>query len=44
MIISLNLDDNYRSSKLQGATNKGEPTASSEKRKEKENKKEEENE
>ncbi len=44
MVISLNLDDDYRSSKLQGATNKGEPTASSEKREEKENKKEEENE
>jgi len=36
MVISLNLDDDYRSSKLQGATNKGKPTASSEKREEKE--------
>ena len=44
MVISLNLDDDYRSSKLQGATTKGEPTASSEKREEKENIKEEENE
>jgi large subunit ribosomal protein L24 len=44
MVISLNLDDDYRSSRLQGATNKGEPTASSEKKEEKEKKKEEENE
>src|ERR671911_2713393 len=29
MVISLNLDDDYRSSKLQGATNKGESAASS---------------
>lgn len=42
MVISLNLDDDYRSSKLQGAT-KVESAASSEKKEEKE-KKEEENE
>ncbi len=36
MVISLNLDDDYRSSKLQGATNKGESAASSEKEKKKE--------
>jgi large subunit ribosomal protein L24 len=35
MVISLNLDDDYRSSKLQGAT-KEEPAASSEKKEEKE--------
>ena len=44
MVISLNLDDDYRSSKLQGATNKGESTASSQKKEEKEKKKEEDNE
>ena len=43
MVISLNLDDSYRSSKLQGAT-KAEPAASSEKKEEKEKKKEEDNE
>lgn len=43
MVISLNLDDSYRSSKLQGAT-KAESAASSEKREEKEKKKEEDNE
>lgn len=43
MVISLNLDDDYRSSKLQGAT-KVESAASSEKKEEKEKKKEEENE
>jgi large subunit ribosomal protein L24 len=43
MVISLNLDDDYRSSKLQGVT-KGEPAASSEKKEEKEKKMEEENE
>ena len=43
MVISLNLDDSYRSSKLQGAT-KAESTASSEKKEEKEKKKEEDNE
>ena len=43
MVISLNLDDDYRSSKLQGAT-KGESGAASEKREEKEKKKEEDNE
>lgn len=44
MVISLNLDDDYRSSKLQGATNKGESGASSQKTDEKEKKKEEDNE
>ena len=44
MVISLNLDDDYRSSRLQGATNKGEPAASSQKKEEKEKEKEEENE
>ena len=44
MVISLNLDDDYRSSKLQGATNKGEPAASSQKKEEKEKKKEEDKE
>lgn len=43
MVISLNLDDDYRSSKLQGAT-KAESAASSEKKEEKEKKKEEDNE
>jgi hypothetical protein len=43
MVISLNLDDSYRSSKLQGAT-KAESAASSEKKEEKEKKKEEDNE
>lgn len=43
MVISLNLDDSYRSSKFQGAT-KAESAASSEKREEKEKKKEEDNE
>ena len=43
MVISLNLDDSYRSSKFQGAT-KAEPAASSEKKEEKEKKKEEDNE
>jgi large subunit ribosomal protein L24 len=43
MVISLNLDDDYRSSKLQGAT-KVESAASSEKTEEKEKKKEEDNE
>ena len=43
MVISLNLDDNYRSRKLQGAT-KIESAASSEKKEEKEKKKEEDNE
>jgi large subunit ribosomal protein L24 len=43
MVISLNLDDDHRSSKLQGAT-KGESAASSEKREEKEKKKEEDSE
>jgi large subunit ribosomal protein L24 len=43
MVISLNLDDSYRSSKLQGA-NKAESAASSEKKEEKEKKKEEDNE
>ena len=44
MVISLNLDDDYRSSKMQGATNKGESAASSQKKEEKEKKKEEDNE
>ena len=44
MVISLNLDDDYRSSKLQGATNKGESAASSQKKEEKEKKKEEDKE
>jgi large subunit ribosomal protein L24 len=44
MVISLNLDDDYRSSKLQGATNKGESATSSQKKDEKEKKKEEDNE
>ncbi len=43
MVISLNLDDHYRSSKLQGAT-RVESAASSEKKEEKEKKKEEDNE
>jgi large subunit ribosomal protein L24 len=43
MVISLNLDDDYRSSKLQGAT-KGESAAAPKKREEKEKKKEEDNE
>jgi large subunit ribosomal protein L24 len=43
MVTSLNLDDNYRSSKLQGTT-MGESAASSEKKEEKEKKKEEDNE
>jgi large subunit ribosomal protein L24 len=43
MVISLNLDDSYRSGKLQGAT-KAESAASSEKKEEKEKKKEEDNE
>ena len=43
MVTSLNLDDDYRSSKLQGTT-MGEPAASSEKKEEKEKKKEEDNE
>ena len=43
MVISLNLDDSYRSTKLQGAT-KAESAASSEKKEEKEKKKEEDNE
>jgi large subunit ribosomal protein L24 len=43
MVISLNLDDSYRSSKFQGAT-KAESAASSEKKEEKEKKKEEDNE
>lgn len=43
MVISLNLDDSYRSNKLQGAT-KAESAASSEKKEEKEKKKEEDNE
>src|ERR687897_1631419 len=43
MVISLNLDDDYRSGKLQGAT-KVESAASSEKKEEKEKKKEEDNE
>jgi large subunit ribosomal protein L24 len=43
MVISLNLDDDYRSSKLQVAT-KAESAASSEKKEEKEKKKEEDNE
>ncbi len=43
MVISLNLDDDYRSRKLQGAT-KAESAASSEKKEEKENKKEQSNE
>jgi large subunit ribosomal protein L24 len=44
MVISLNLDDKYRSSKLQGATDKGESAASSQNKEEKEKKKEEGNE
>ena len=44
MVISLNLDDDYRSSKLQGATDKGESAASSQKKEEKEKKKEEDKE
>jgi large subunit ribosomal protein L24 len=43
MVISLNLDDSYRSSKFQGAI-KAESAASSEKKEEKEKKKEEDNE
>src|ERR671911_1881625 len=43
MVISLNLDDDYRSRKLQEAT-KSESAASSEKKEEKEKKKEEDNE
>ena len=43
MVIFLNLDDDYRSSKLQGVT-KVESAASSEKKEEKEKKKEEDNE
>jgi hypothetical protein len=43
MVTSLNLDDDYRSSKLQGTT-MGESAASSEKKEEKEKKKEEDNE
>ena len=43
MVISLNLDDSYRSSKFQGAT-KAESAASSEKKEEKEKKKEEDKE
>lgn len=43
MVITLNLDDDYRSRKLQGAT-KAESAASSEKKEEKENKKEQSNE
>ena len=44
MVISLNLDDDFRSSKLQGAINKGESAASSQKKEEKEKKKEEDKE
>jgi large subunit ribosomal protein L24 len=44
MVISLNLDDDYRSSKLQGATKVESAAASSEKKEEKEKKKEEDNE
>jgi large subunit ribosomal protein L24 len=43
MVISLNLDDDYRSSNLQGR-GRGESAASSEKKEEKEKKKEEDNE
>ena len=43
MVTSLNLDDDFRSSKLQGTT-RGESAASSEKKEEKEKKKEEDNE
>jgi large subunit ribosomal protein L24 len=43
MVISLNLEDNYRSTKLKGAT-KTESAASSENKEEKEMKKEEDNE
>jgi large subunit ribosomal protein L24 len=43
MVISLNLDDDYRSGKLQAAT-KVESASSSEKREEKEKKNEEDNE
>ena len=42
MVTSLNLDDDFRSSKLQGTT-RGESAASSEKKEEKEKKKEEDN-
>jgi large subunit ribosomal protein L24 len=44
MVISLNLDDDYRSGKLQGATKVESAAASSEKKEEKEKKKEEDNE
>lgn len=43
-VISLNLDDDYRSRKLQGATKVESAAASSEKKEEKEKKKEEDNE
>lgn len=44
MVISLNLDDDYRSSKLQGATKAESAAASFEKKEEKEKKKEQDNE